>query len=200
MRKNEFLACLEDRLKGLPEADIRASVDYYSEIIDDLIEDGTDEETAVGLLGSVVDIASQIMMDTSLPKLVKAKVKPKRSLRAWEIILLILGAPLWIPLIAACVVIALAVYIVLWSVVVVFYAADLCLAAGALIGVAGTVLLLVIGEPIVAFMLFGAGLACAGLSIFAFFGCGKTVKGMLFVSKSFIKWIKSLFIGKGDKK
>ena len=75
MKKQEFLAVLRDRLRGLPQEDIQRSVDYYSEMIDDRMEDGLREESAVAALGSMDEIVSQILMETSLPKLVKAKVK-----------------------------------------------------------------------------------------------------------------------------
>ena len=40
MNKQEFLLALRGALAGLSEADIRASLDYYTEIIDDQMEEG----------------------------------------------------------------------------------------------------------------------------------------------------------------
>ncbi len=40
MRKSEFLAALRKGLNGLPQADIDASIEFYSEMIDDRMEDG----------------------------------------------------------------------------------------------------------------------------------------------------------------
>ena len=47
MNKAEFLDALCAHLSGLPQRDIDASQEYYSEIIDDRMEDGLSEEAAV---------------------------------------------------------------------------------------------------------------------------------------------------------
>ena len=91
MDKKEFLSALEARLAGLPEADLQASLDFYAEMLDDLTEGGMTEAEAVASLGSVDAIAEGILMDTPLPKLIKAKMKPKRRMRAWEIVLIAVG-------------------------------------------------------------------------------------------------------------
>ncbi|MBR4965050.1 MAG: DUF1700 domain-containing protein, partial [Lachnospiraceae bacterium] len=88
MNKAEFLMALRERLSGLPEEDFNKSIDYYTEMIDDRVEDGMSEEDAVACLGSMDEIITQILSEVSLPKLVKEKVKPKRALAVWEIILI----------------------------------------------------------------------------------------------------------------
>lgn len=80
MHKQDFLTALSDALYGLPQSDIDQSIEYYSEIIDDQMEEGISEEEAVASLGAPDAVAKQILMDTALPKLVKAKVKPSRTL------------------------------------------------------------------------------------------------------------------------
>ena len=47
MNKSEFLNSLEEKLKELPKDEIRKTIDYYDEMIDDRIEDGMTEEEAV---------------------------------------------------------------------------------------------------------------------------------------------------------
>ena len=42
MTKTEFLEQLKNSLTGLSEEDIKKSVDYYEEMIDDRMEDGFD--------------------------------------------------------------------------------------------------------------------------------------------------------------
>ena len=56
MTKTEFLEQLKNSLTGLSEEDIKKSVDYYEEMIDDRMEDGIAEEEAVGGLGTVEEI------------------------------------------------------------------------------------------------------------------------------------------------
>ena len=198
MNKQEFLLALRGALSGRSEADIRSSLDYYAEIIDDQMEEGIPEADAVASLGSVVSVAEQILLDMPLPKLVKARVKPKRRLRAWEIVLIAVGSPVWFPILLALAIVVLAVYIVLWSVVISLYAADLSLAAGALAGIAGCAVLAATGHIPSALLFVGAGLACAGLAIFGFFGCNATAKGVLWLGKLIWRGIKSCLIRKEE--
>ena len=146
MDKLDFLYALQQKLAGLPEEDVSRSLDYYAEMIDDRMEEGMTEQQAVADLGDVDAIAQQILLEIPLAKLVRAKVKPRRALRAWEIVLLILGAPVWLPLVIAAVAVVISVYIVLWSVVISLYAADLAVACGAVAGVTGIVAYLIAGN------------------------------------------------------
>ena len=47
MRKQEFLTELRKGLSGLPQDDIEERLSFYSEMIDDQIEEGLAEEEAV---------------------------------------------------------------------------------------------------------------------------------------------------------
>ncbi len=198
MNKQEFLLALRGALSALPEADIRASVDYYAEIIDDRMEEGIPEAEAVASLGSVVAAAEQILLDMPLPKLVKARVKPKRKLRAWEIVLIAVGSPVWFPILLSLAVVVAAVYIVLWTVAVSLYAADIGVGAGLAAGVAGAVLLFVMGHPASALALLSAGFVCGGLAIFGFFGCNAAAKGIWRLGKLMWRGIKSCLIRKEE--
>ena len=60
MNKKAFLWALMDGLSGLPMEDIERSLDYYSEMIDDRMEDGLSEEEAVAAMGPVKEICAQI--------------------------------------------------------------------------------------------------------------------------------------------
>ncbi len=196
MNKQEFLLALRGALADLSEADIKASLDYYAEIIDDQMEEGIAEADAVASLGSVIAVAEQILLDMPLPKLVKARVKPKRRLRAWEIILIAVGSPVWFPILLALGVVMLAVYIVLWSLVISIYAVDVSLAACLLGGIGGGVGLFIVGNPFSALFLLGAGLVCGGLSIFLFFGCKAATKGTVLLTKKILLGVKKCFVRK----
>ncbi len=196
MNKNEFLVTLRERLNGLPEEDIIKSIDFYGEMLDDRIEDGMSEEEAVSDLGNIEEIISQILSAVSLPKLVKEKVKPKRALKAWEIVLLVLGAPLWIPLVVTVILTALAIYLSVWSVIISLYAVDLAVAICGLAFVGVAVALLFDGQFVPGGVVFGAGFVCMGLSILLFFVFNLVTKGILWVSKKVLIGIKGLFIGK----
>lgn len=196
MTKAEFLAALRERLSGLPGEDIEKSLDYYGEIIDDRIEDGLSEDAAVEALGPADEIVSGILADTSLPKLVKAKFTSRRRLEGWEIILLILGSPLWLSLLLAAGVVVLAMYVVLWTLAAVLYAVVLSLAAGAAAGILGAAPLAVTGDPAQGLLMAGIGLTCAGLTIFAFFAGNQAAKGAFVLGRKLWLGIKRCLLGK----
>lgn len=196
MNKQEFLDKLEKGLCGLPQNDIKERLIFYNEMIDDRMEEGLTEEEAVSGIGTVDEVVSQIVTETSLSKLVKEKVKPKRALRVWEIILLALGSPIWLSLLFAVFAVIFVVYVTLWSVIVALWATELALVVSALDGVLSAVILTVKVNAIAGLAMLGAGIACAGLSIFLFFGCIEITKGLIFLTKKMILGIKSIFIGR----
>ena len=135
MNKERFLIELASALAGLPEDDVEKSLEYYSEMIDDRIEEGLTEEAAVAAVGAIDEIRTQIIKDTPLPKLIKEKVKRKRSLNGLEITLLIVGFPIWFPLLAAAASVVFSVYVTLWSLIIVLFAVEISFAACAFAGI-----------------------------------------------------------------
>ena len=62
MTKAEFLRALAGELSRLPETERREHLDYYSELIDDMMEeDGLSEQEAVDRLDDVYAIAADIL-------------------------------------------------------------------------------------------------------------------------------------------
>lgn len=199
MDKLDFLLALDRRLDVLPDADRKASLDYYCEILDDLIEGGMTETDAVASLGSVEAIAEEILMDMPLTKLVKAKMKKRRRMTGIEITLLIVGFPIWLPILISLFAVALSVYVSLWAAVISLYAADLSLAAGSLAGLVGAIMMFVGGQPASGLLFLGAMLALAGLAILLFFGCNAAVKGVCKLGKLTLRGIKACFVRKEGK-
>lgn len=194
MSKQEFLVKLRNGLSGLPKADMEERLAFYSEMIDDRMEEGNSEEEVVGEIGDVDEIVSQIIADTPLVKLVKEKTKPKRRLRVWEIILLIAGSPLWLSLLLAVVAVILAIYLVLWSVLVslwaVFGSVLGCGFGGAVAGIGFACF----DNGLTGLVMIGAGLTCLGVAIFLFYGCKAATKGTLILTGKIALGIKNCFI------
>ena len=200
MTKLDFIEALSVKLSGLPEYDVLRSLEYYSEIIDDRIEDGTPEEQAVSELGNIDDIAEQILLEMPLAKLVKAKVKPRRALRAWEIVLIAAGSPIWLSLAIAVFAIILSVYVSLWAVVISLYAAALSVAVLAIAGVALAAVFMVTGSAPSAILLLGTALFCAGLAILMLFAFNQVTRGVLILGKLILIGIKRCFVRKESVK
>lgn len=197
MHKQEFLEQLRRGLSGLPQDDVEERLTFYSEMIDDRMEEGLSEEEAMSGIGTVDTITAQIIADIPLTKLVKERMTPNKRLKVWETVLLVLGSPIWISLTAAAFAAVLAIYASLWSVIVclwaVFGALICCSGAGMLLGV---YMLCVKGLPGIA--VIGAGIVCAGLSVFLFFACKAATKGAALLTKKIALGIKHCFINKEE--
>ena len=196
MNKEEFLVSLRNRLAGLSGEDIAERLAFYGESIDDRVEDGLTEEEAVAQLGDVDDIAARILRE--IPG--SCPVNDKRRMRTLEIVLLALGFPVWFSLLAAAFSVVVSLFAVMWSVVAALWAADVCIAAGAIAGFAGAGIFCFSGSVPTGLLLLSAALMCVGLSVFGFFGCKATTKGVFFVTKKSAGWIKSLFTRKEGAK
>lgn len=196
MTKTEFVLALTAQLEGLPFEEVEERIDFYMESVDDRMEEGLAEEEAVAALGSVDDIVAEILADIPLTRLVAEKIKPRRRLSAWEIVLIAVGSPIWISLLAAFFAVDLSIYVSIWSVCISLWAAEVSFIASALGGVVGGISLLVTGNTAGGLFLIGCGLALAGLSIPFSMGCRILTKGLLLLTKKIAVAIKKLFIRK----
>ena len=195
MSKTEFLKELESRLNGLPSKDIDERIEFYSEMIDDRVEEGKTEEEAIAEIGTVDDVVQQIAKETPLLKLVKEKVKPKTRLKAWEIVLICLGFPLWFPLLLTAMILVFVAYILLWILVIVTYAVELALS---LASIASLVLFFVyLPSGGFSFFLLGCALVGAGAAILMFFGCKWATIGTIKMTKAISLSIKKRFVSRG---
>ena len=82
MTKLNFLLTLHEKLAGYPKEDVEERLSFYSEMIEDRMEEGLTEEEAVAAVGSVEDIAAQIASELSPEKKEQRSKKPKRKLKA----------------------------------------------------------------------------------------------------------------------
>ena len=194
MKKQEFLNQLKTRLWALSPADIQRSLDYYSEMIDDRLEDGLSEEEAVAALGDLDEIVKQIMQEMPHPPAaIKKEQKQQRRIVPWVIVLLVLGSPVWIPLVASVAAAVFSIYVSLWSVVLVLW----CLTVAACVSPLACLIsiLFSFAESSVLVNL-GAALLMAGLAILLFMVSMLASKGMIALTKLIWKSMKSIFQGK----
>jgi len=197
MNKQEFLETLENGLNGLPQDEIDERLSFYGEMIDDRIEEGLSEEDAVFEIGSVDEIVAQIIGDVPLAKLVKQKVKAKRKMKAWEIVLLSVGSPLWIALLIAAFAVVLSLYVAIWSVIISLWAVFASAIGCALGGIIGGAFFIGCRNVVTGIAIIGAGIVFAGLSVLFFFGCKAATKGILLLTRKVLFSIKNCFVRKG---
>lgn len=196
MNKMEFLNILLMKLEGLPQDDVEQTLEFYEEIISDKVEEGLTEEEAVAQLGPISDIVSQVMSEISLPKIVRERLRPKRELHIWERVLIILGAPVWFPILMAFFAVFLSLYLVVWAIVISLYAINISLWISGLVGIFGLFFYANIGSGAAATFVFGVGLASIGLAILVSIISAITIKWLLNFTKDLLLKVKKFFIRK----
>jgi uncharacterized membrane protein len=196
MTKIKFLLALHDKLSGLPQDDVEERLNFYSEMIEDRMEEGMSEEEAVAAVGSVDEIAAQIVGDIPLTKMVKEKIKHKHRLKAWEIVLLAVGSPIWFSLLIAFLSVVVSLYVSLWSVVISLWSVFVSLIACALYGVVAGAAFSLGENALSGLAMIGAGLICGGLSVFLFYGCKAVTKGTALLAAKTVRGMKKAFVKK----
>ena len=194
MTKISFLLLLHDKLESFPPEEVEERLYFYSEMIEDRMEEGLSEEDAVAAVGTIDEIAAQIKSEITSDKPRKKIIKGKRRMKPWEIILLAVGSPVWLSLLIAAFAVLASLYISLWAVIVSFWAVF-----GSLIGSVLGVTVMGIGFIIEGYLpagiaAIGAGIVCAGLSILAFLGCKAATNGTLLLTRKLARCIKSCFV------
>lgn len=196
MTKLEFLEELKKGLSGLPQEDIDERIDFYSEMIDDKIEEGILEAEAVASIGNVQDIVSQIVAEAPILKLVKERVKPKTKLKPLEIVLLAVGSPIWVSLLIAFLAVVLSLYISLWAVIISLWAVFVSLVASGFAGIVGGAVLSLTGNGASGLALMGVSLVVLGVGILFFFACKAATKGILILTKKIALCLKNALLRK----
>jgi len=109
------------------------------------------------------------------------------------IVLLVLGAPLWIPLVAGVGSSVLGVYVSLWSVVIALYATAFALAVCAIGLLVAAFSLLWIRRFGKGAVMVGGALVCAGLAILIFLLSNLAAKGLVALTKLIWNGITGIF-------
>lgn len=190
MTKLDFILALNERLAGLPREEVRERISFYAEMIEDRMEEGLSEEEAVAAVGSVEEIARQIASEIAPAP---PQAKPDRRMKTWEIILLAVGAPIWLSLLIAAFAVVFSLYVTLWAVVISLWAVPVSLAACGLAGVIFGIGFALTGKGAAAMAMLGAGLLCGGLAVFGFWGCAAAAKGAALLTRSAARWVKNRF-------
>jgi uncharacterized membrane protein len=194
MNKQEFLAQLRKGLSWLPHDDIEERLAFYGEMIEDQMEEGASEEEAVAAAGSVDDIVAQTVADTPFFKIAGGRIKARKRPCAAELVLLVLGAPIWLSLIISVFAVILSLYISLWAVIVSLWAVFASLAACSVGCAAACAVFSAGGKVASGVAMLAAGMISAGLAIFMLFGCRAATRGIFLLTKKFVIWLKNCFV------
>ncbi len=197
MSKADFLRLLERALAQLSEEERQKNLEYYSELLDDMMEEGMTEAEATAKLGSPNQIAQSILQEMPLGKLVSTRMKPKSGWTPLAIVLAVVGSPVWVPLLLATVAIVLAVFVSIWALgfaaVAVVLGLAVAVVATPIIAIRAAVMTLPLG-----LMLLGAGLVLLGLCVLGGLMAVELCKLLWQLTVWLAHKIKGLFIRKEE--
>jgi uncharacterized membrane protein len=196
MTKLKFLLELEKKLSALSQEDIEERLTFYSEIIEDRVEEGISEEDAVAQIGNIEEIAAQILAEhTAEPPPcsgekvtveefpVAGEQKPKRTHKTWELVLLIAGSPIWFSLLIAVLAVLFSLFAASWAIAISLWAVLVSLVACAVALPIAAVYFICTGYVYSGLVVIGASLVCGGLGILFYYGCKWTTKGTALLTK-----------------
>lgn len=192
MNKQEYLAQLRAALACLPEGEIEESVAFYTEMIDDRVADGLTEEEATAQLDDPKAAARAIIAD--LPVVPRTVVRTKQRNRALYWTLVILGFPLWFPLLLAAGMLVLAGLLTIWCLILGLWLLAAGLLAGGPLGIGVCLWALAVGQPAYGVFELGSGLLCFGLGLFCLHGAVAASKTLMQVSRQWIAKAKAPFV------
>lgn len=192
MTKQEFLTELERALGKLPHAEVEQALAFYDEAISDRMEDGLSEAEAVANLGSIDEIAAQITAET--PPIPRAIARANTGSRTLNIVLLAVFSPIWVPIALGIAAAALGIYVAIWAVILALWVTD---ATVVLMPIAGLISLVSLGTAGAApsgLFALGATLIASGIGLLASFGVFWASRLLFRATRSFARWIASLFV------
>lgn len=196
MTKADFLQLLERALAQLPEEERQANLEYYSELLDDMLEEGMTEAEATAKLGSPSQIAQSILQEVPLGKLVSTRMKPKSGWTPLAIVLAVVGSPVWVPLLLAAALV-LSLFGSIWALGVAAVAVVVGLAvavvAAPILAIRAAVLTLPLG-----LLLLGGGLVLLGLCVLGGLMAVELCKLLWQLTVWLAHKIKGLFIRKEE--
>ena len=162
MTKKQFLKNLRRELSGLPRAEITERIGFYTEMIDDKMEDGMAEADAIDSICTSDPIGSKVKITDEDPG-----TRSKRS--TTETVLLIIGFPVWFSVLVAGFAVVVTLIASLWSIAVAFWAIFVSAAVSAPCAAIASIFCLFSGNV----AMFGMGMAaaptCAGVGIIFYY-------------------------------
>ena len=188
MTKNEFLNRLSEELATLDPIERERMLQYYREIIEDRVEDGLSEDQAVEELEDIHEIAARILEEIGpRPEQASGPAQPEKKRSVFTTVMLILGSPVWLPLLLAGGIVVLAVYVVVWALVISLFAVVAALGIAGLAGLLGFIVHL--GTHFWGgLFFFGAGLFCTGAGLALVLPVCAAAKWMIHAAAGFGRW------------
>lgn len=202
MNKIEFLSEIRERLKGYPRDEVDNSIQYYSEMIEDRVEDGMSEDAAVASLGDINEIVKNIKKNMPLKSVIKEKFSQGKekleesNVSVLTILMLIIFFPFWFPF--ACIMFSLygVFFLITWILDGAFFVAGGASIFAFVACIVTAIVNIVRLQPLAALGAFGGGILLLGAGILlAVIGVCFS-KAIIKMFGGILKGIKGLIIGK----
>mgnify|MGYP003300502312 CR=1 FL=1 len=191
MTKKQFLKLLNKKLWSLPKTEREERLNFYDEIIEDKIEEGLTEEDAVGEIGSIDEVAKQILGENSIISQAKETLSKTNALKTKYVVLLIISFPIWFPLLASLLSVAITLFVSFWAITISLWAifGSLCITSPALI-ILG-IFFNYTANPYITLSLIGIAIVCAGLAILFYYLIKATTNLSILITKNICNVIKN---------
>ena len=187
MTKEQYLSELALKLTKLPQLERDNAITFYTEYIDDAMENGKTMQEIEVTLGNPGDVAAKIIADYSVNK---AKEKPSLSngLKALIAVLGVFAIPIAAPAAIAIVVIIVALLITVFSVAfsLIMTAVGLFIAVAFMLGVS---IVFLFTDTMLGLATLGASMIASGILIFLGYCFIKLASVMVTGTSFFIKSI-----------
>lgn len=166
MTKDSYLKELRDNLYQIPQEEVNNIIQYYAEYFDEAGADNV--QNVIRDLGSPKQLADKVTADYFGGNMPEVELKSKKHINVWLIVAAVLGAPLWIPLVLAALIVALALVIVMFALVVSFGAIVLACAIGGVV-MSFASFAVMFSDAATGILLLGIGLVCLSITILMVF-------------------------------
>lgn len=188
----ELRQALEKR--SVSKAETERACAFWQEAFEDRTEAGMDEEGAVADLGSAEDAADAVI--ESLPPFQRSLLglRQHRERTILVIVLLVLGAIVWVPLAFAAALVAVSIFLALWSAIGCVWLAD---GAAMLSGITGVVALIwgcAEGYPAAGLAEGGTMIAVGGASVMLIPLAIQLTSILYHLQARFVRWIAHFFM------
>lgn len=194
--KEKYMFELEEELKRYSVDDKDHYMEYYEELIMDALEDGKSEDETISSLDSPQDVVKNILYDRrNVDKVFNKKMSPL------TLILLVLGAPLWAPLLAVVIclifvaILLLGIaYFIIWLVPFIFgLFAFVCILGGA-VGIFGSIPFM-INNFVSGLMQLGMSVFMLGFGAICFYMLRQSVSRFVVVSVQIARRVQAIVKG-----
>ncbi len=188
MNKAEFLSELTLYLQKMNNSEKQKFIVYYDEIISDYVENGITEEDAVKKIGFPKNIAEELLDSYDSVKF----NLPNTNNKILNIILIIIGFPLWGSILLSVVLFVISIYIIIWCVPITTGAGCAGFLATSIVGIIGSPFVIAKSAS-VGILQLGTGIASIGISLLLGIVTIDLAKKIVIVTKKFNMRLTALF-------